>query len=223
MHKYLIASVIALGITQWSANPISLPTGALLLKLSGTCPLGTTENVNLNGRTILGTTVANGNAGTTGGVDNITPVGTNSSLIFTGNSVASSVITAGTPAGTNSSLIFTGIPSTEIVNHLHTLATGTTATGNFSQVIGAVDTSSGGVGATPTQTALGTRSGNPVAGGVASYTPTGTINTPAFTGNILGTHGHTTTATGSINTPAFTGTQFDNRSAFIRVIVCLVD
>ena len=36
---------------------------------------------------------------------------------------------------------------------------------------------SGGTGATPTQTALGTRSGNPVSGGVASYTPTGT-NTP---------------------------------------------
>jgi len=61
---------------------------------------------------------------------------------------------------------------TDIVNHLHTLATGTTATGNFSQVIGTIDTSSGGTGATPTQTALATRSGNPV-GGVATGTTAG--------------------------------------------------
>jgi len=55
----------------------------------------------------------------------------------------------------------------DVLNHVHTLATGTGASGNFSQVVGSVDTSSGGTGATPTQTALGTRSGNPV-GGVAT-------------------------------------------------------
>lgn len=58
---------------------------------------------------------------------------------------------------------------TEVPNHVHTLATGTGTTGNFAQVIGTVDTSAGGTGATPTQTALGTRSGNPV-GGVATGT-----------------------------------------------------
>jgi hypothetical protein len=61
---------------------------------------------------------------------------------------------------------------TEVPNHLHTLATGTGASGNFSQVIGTVDTTSGGVGGTPTQTALGTLSGNPV-GGVATGTTAG--------------------------------------------------
>lgn len=61
---------------------------------------------------------------------------------------------------------------TEVPNHVHPLATGTGATGNFAQVIGTVDTSSGGTGATPTQTALGTRSGNPV-GGVAAGTTAG--------------------------------------------------
>ena len=59
---------------------------------------------------------------------------------------------------------------TNVLNHLHTLATGTGTTGNFSQVIGTVDTSSGGNGATPTQTALGTLSGNPTANGVAAQT-----------------------------------------------------
>lgn len=47
--------------------------------------------------------------------------------------------------------------------HDHTLATGTGASGNFSQVIGTVDTTSGGTGGTPTQTALGTRSGSTTA------------------------------------------------------------
>ena len=75
---------------------------------------------------------------------------------------------------------FAGDVSTAVVNHVHTLATGTGSTGNFSQVVGTVDTSSGGAGATPTQTALGTRSGNPV-GGAASYTPTGTNTAGAAT------------------------------------------
>jgi hypothetical protein len=61
---------------------------------------------------------------------------------------------------------------TQVPNHLHTLATGTGASGNFSQVIGTVDATSGGVGGTPTQTALGTLSGNPV-GGVATGTTAG--------------------------------------------------
>lgn len=68
---------------------------------------------------------------------------------------------------------------TQVVNHTHTLSTGTGATGNFSQVLGAVDTSSGGTGGTPTQTALGTLSGNP-GGGVA----TGTTATKA-TSNVI--------------------------------------
>jgi hypothetical protein len=89
---------------------------------------------------------------------------------------------------------------TQVPNHLHTLATGTTATGNFSQVIGTVDTSSGGTGGTPTQTALGTLSGNPV-GGVAtgttagpgaalSHTPT---NNAVTSGNPSATLSHTPT------------------------------
>ena len=63
---------------------------------------------------------------------------------------------------------------TDVVNHVHTESTGTGSTGNFAQVIGTVDTSSGGTGATPTQTALGTRTGNPVTGGTAAQVHTGT-------------------------------------------------
>lgn len=92
--------------------------------------------------------------------------------------------TGGAKTVASSVQTFAGNASTDVVNHVHTLATGTGASGNFSQVIGTVDTSSGGTGATPTQTALGTRSGNPVAGGVASYTPTGT-NTPGAATSVV--------------------------------------
>ncbi|HXE88960.1 MAG TPA: hypothetical protein VN524_19400 [Hyphomicrobiaceae bacterium] len=61
---------------------------------------------------------------------------------------------------------------TQVPNHVHALATGTGSTGNFSQVLGTVDASSGGTGATPTQTALGTLSANPT-GGVATGTTAG--------------------------------------------------
>ena len=156
-----------------------------------------------------------------GGVSTFTPTGTNSGLTFSGSALAThqhDAITAGTPAGTVAAPVFTGTASTDIVNHLHTLATGTGASGNFSQVIGTVDTSSGGTGATPTQTALGTRSGNPVAGGVASYTPIGTNSSPDFSGSALNTHQHAAitagTPAGTINTPVFTGTEASNLNPY---------
>lgn len=151
-----------------SARQPSLWSGVLLFRTAGTsCPVGTTEDTSLNGKVILGTTIADANAGTTGGNDNITP------------------------AGTNSALTFTGTPSSVIVNHVHVQNINTGTTGGSNGY--GVDTSTNGSGATAISTA------NPT-GGVASYTPTGTINTPIFT-----------------------GTQFDNRSAFIRVIVCKVN
>lgn len=302
--------LLILAISTNATQP-SVWTGVLLFRTAGTtCPTGTTEATDISGRSLVSVTFASGEAGQTGGNDNITPsgtsqaltftgsalgthlhgigtydnaaitagtpAGTNSALTFTGSALGThshgvgtydnAAITAGTPAGTNSALTFTGTLSTTIVNHLHTLATGTTATGNFSQVIGTVDTSSGGTGGTPTQTALGTLSGNPTSGGAANYTPAGTINTPAFTGSSMSTHDHTFsgssealtagtpagtintpiftgsalathdhtisgssesisggTPAGTINTPTFTGTQFDNRSAFIKVVACRVD
>ena len=372
------------------------PSGAIFFITSGTCPTGTTEASDLNGKTLFGTLAANKDVGATGGSDTITPAGANSAPAFTGSAATSTGTSGGTPAGTisypanvpgftggaatstgtsggtpagtisypanvpsfsggavDSSEVsggtpagsvawpvgvpaftgssvtsgaqtggtpagtiawpagvptFTGTSSTNIVNHLHTLATGTGASGNFAQVNGTVDTSAGGTGATPTQTALATRSGNPVSGGVATYTPEGTIawpagvptfsgsalanhdhsvtaagtiawpvgvptftgsalavhkhattatgtiawpanpptfggsalaththdttatgtiawpaNPPTFTGSALATHTHDTTATGTVAAPVFTGTQFDNRSAYIKVIFCRVD
>lgn len=220
-----------------------LPSGFIGLVASGSCPAGTSEVSALNDKFLRGTLAASGDVGGTGGVDAITPAGTNSAPTFTGSALGThlhgvgtydnAAVTAGTPAGTNQALTFTGTLSTVVVNHLHTLATGTTATGNFSQVIGTVDTSSGGTGGTPTQTALGTLSGNPTAGGAANYTPAGTINTPTFTGSALGTHDHTFsgsseavsagTPAGTVTAPTFTGTSFDNKPAYVNVIFCAVD
>lgn len=60
---------------------------------------------------------------------------------------------------------------------------------------------------------------NPVFSNQAG-TPSGNVTAPTFTGSAMSTHGHSVTATGTINTPVFSGVQFDNRSAFTRVIFC---
>lgn len=214
----------------WTSITAYVPTvqsGSALLIFSGTCPDDYTESAALAGKTILGTVAANMDVGTTGGSDAITPTVASLSAAaqtFTGSSANTSGVSGGTPAGTNSALTFTGTASTTVVNHVHTLATGTTATGNFSQVIGTVDTTSGGTGGTPTQTTLGTRSVATV-NGAADYTPAGTINTPTFTGSALGTHLHALTATGTNGASAVTGTlnAFDNRSAWIKGIFCVKD
>jgi hypothetical protein len=187
-----------------------VPAGASILIDSGTCPSGYEENTALNGKTLIGTLAANKNVGTTGGADTITPAGTNSAPTFTGTAWSAPALSW--PAGVPT---FAGTLSTTVVNHVHTLGTGTGTTGNFAQVIGTVDTSSGGTGGAPTQTALGTLSGNPTAGGAANYTPAGTVAWPAGVPTI-GAY----TPLGTVTAPTFTGTPFDNRSAFTYVIVC---
>jgi len=57
-----------------SGQGAALPSGAIVLILSGTCPAGFTQETALNGRFVLGTVAANGDVGTTGGSDSITTV-----------------------------------------------------------------------------------------------------------------------------------------------------
>jgi len=107
-----------------------------------------------------------------------------------------------TPAGTNSGTAVADHAShthtyTQIVNHTHPVTSvGSAATGSTTNLTGASDTSS------TTATAA-----NP-AGGVA----TGTTAGPSATLT------HTVSAQ-----PTFAGTQFDNRSAFVRLIGCSKD
>lgn len=116
-----------------SSDVVSIPTGATIFIDSGVCPSGYVENTALNGKTIIGTLAANGNVGTIGGADSITPAGTESIPTFTGTvntlavtahtsvatkqgTAAGNVITTGThvitgiPGGTVSAPVFTGTP-----------------------------------------------------------------------------------------------------------------
>lgn len=113
-----------------------------------------------------------------------------------------------TPAGTNSAPAIAwpaGVPTfagqaitfTEVINHTHAVTSvGSAATGSTTNLTGSSDTSS------TTATAA-----NP-AGGVASFqkTPAGTISWPA--------------GVPTQSAATFTGTQFDNRSAWVKLIAC---
>lgn len=170
----LLAAVTVRG--QWSSGPISLPSGALILKISGTCPQGSTENTSLDGKTLVGTTVANGNVGTSAGSDTITPSGTIGALTFTGSALAT---------------------------HQHELPWQIATTTTIRQI--AVATYGTGTSRAATAvSAAGT--GNTTSAAVA-LSEAKSAGTPA----------------GTINTPTFTGTQFDNRQAFTRVIICSIN
>lgn len=52
----------------------SVPIGAIVFVISGSCPAGYAEVAALNGRMPVGTLAANANVGTTGGSDSITTV-----------------------------------------------------------------------------------------------------------------------------------------------------
>jgi hypothetical protein len=156
--------------------------------------------------------------GETGGAKTTTSSGTVSQPTFAGNALSGHSHGAGTlePSAHSGAAVADHASHThtytQIVNHVHTLATGTGATGNFSQVIGTVDTTSGGTGVTPTQTALGTLSGNPVGGGASGTTAgpgatlTHSVTQPAahtMAGSTQSVSGGT--PSGTVSQPTFSG------------------
>jgi hypothetical protein len=60
-----------------------VPSGAIILSLTA-CPSAYSEVTALNGVTLIGTLFANGDVGTTGGSNTITPAGTVAAPVFTG-------------------------------------------------------------------------------------------------------------------------------------------
>lgn len=202
----------------------AVPAGSILLIKSGTCPTGYTEDADFNGRTVIGTLAANSNVGTTGGTDLITPAGANSAPTFTGTAWSAPAISwpAGVPSLTMNSfsavINHTHTVTVTDPGHTHTQASQTATTGSISSwEHGAIDTSSAATETLPTgssTTGITASTANP-AGGVASITPTGSIAWPAGVPTI-GAY----TPAGSVSAPTFTGTQFDNRSAYLRVIAC---
>lgn len=174
-----------------------IPSGLITFIESGSCASGWTEISSLNGVTLVGTIAANVDVGQTGGANLITPLGSVSAPTLTMNSY--------TPSGVNSALTFTG---SALGTHLHAFGTLSVAAHTV------VATKQGAAAGNVVTTATHTVSGSTAA--ITAGTPAGTINTPSFTGNAF-------TLTGSISVPSFTGTQFDNRSAFKKVIFCRKD
>jgi hypothetical protein len=199
----------------------NFPHNAIYLTTVSPCASGYSEVTALNGKTLWGTLTANGDAGGTGGNDNITPAGTNSAPAFTGSSGTVSAQTISWPAGVPA---FTGTPFSSVINHTHTVTTtwnvqgGTTAATTGTHVM--TSTATGGSARAPTTgDVVSATTANP-GGGVASITPAGTVAWPAG----VPTNGTVSfTPAGTVAAPAFTGTQFDNRSAFVKVIFCKKD
>jgi hypothetical protein len=168
----------------------------------------------------------------TGGAKTVTSEGSVTAPVFTGDALAGHSHGAGTlePSAHSGAAVADHASHThtysQIVNHVHTLATGTVSTGNFSQVIGTVDTSSGGTGGTPTQTALGTLSGNPVGGGASgttngpSATLTHSVTQPAAHTMAGSTQSVTAgTPSGTISAPTFVGSATSVVQPYIVVFL----
>lgn len=172
----------------------SLPSGFVGLVVTGTCPQGTTQVGALDGKTLVGTVAANANVGGTGGADSITPAGTNANGEVGAH--------AGAAVADHASHTHT---YTQVPNHVHPYASQTATTGAASSYEhGAIDTSSAATEASITT--------NTNTGGVA----TGTTAGPSATLS----HVVTQPSNHTFTQPTFAGTQFDNRSAFTRVIFC---
>lgn len=201
-----------------------LPSGLIVMTLTS-CPAGFSEVASLSGKFVLGTVAANGNVGTTGGSDNITPAGTNSAPAFTGNAWSAPAVSwpAGVPTHSGTAASFSGnalgthahelpwqIPTTTTIRQIAagTFGTGTSRAATAVSAAGTANTTSAAVALSQAVSA-----GTPA--GTVTITNQGTVAWPAGVPT-LGAY----TPTGSVAAPTFTGTQTDNRPAFTRVIFC---
>jgi hypothetical protein len=214
-----ITGVVRLAMLSQIGQAALVPPGLIAISLTA-CPASYTEVTALNGVTLIGTLFANGDVGTTGGSNTITPTGTVGAPVFTGSLDTTSATSAGTPAGTVAAPIFTGATLSAHAHELpfildtasprlHQIAPTIFGTGT---VRSATSQSAQAVSTTVAAVALSQS--------VSAGTPTGTNSAPAFTGVALGSHTHTVTPTGTVSAPAFTGASFDNRSAYVKVIFC---
>ena len=137
----------------------SIPAGTITLILSGACPAGFEEATELAGKTIIGTTAAAKNVGTTGGADTITPQGVNTLAAV-----------ADHPSHTHT--------YNQVISHTHAVTSvGSAATGGTTNLTGASDTSSTtATAAAPAgSVATGTTAG-------PSATLTHSVTQPVFSG-----------------------------------------
>lgn len=187
-------------------NTPSVPTGSIIMITSGTCPANYSEVTALDGVTVIGTLSSHMDVGGTGGNNNLTPSGTNSTPLFTGTGGQStSSNTAGTPAGTVGAITMSGSTAAE-ASHTHSVtAAGTNGTGTVTPLgtiawPAGVPTNASGAftqGAISWPAGVPTNSAISMSGSTAgeaahthSVTAAGTNSAPTFTGNALSSHTH---------------------------------
>lgn len=204
---------ICSAVNTWTTLPTSagagggdpVPTGAILLVTSGSCPTGYAEETTLNGKLPLGTLTANGDLGTTGGSDTLTASGTVAWPVsvptFSGSALGTHAHTfTGNALGTHAHELPFQIPSTTTTRQLAaaTFGTGTSRAATGVSAAGVANTTSAAVAlsqAVSAGTPAGTNSS------VSAGTPVGTVAWPA-------------------SVPTFTGSSGDNRSAFVKTLYC---
>ena len=187
-----------------------LPSGLIVLLISGSCPSGFTEVAALNGQFLQGTTNANGDVGATGGNLSITPTGTVSTPTFSGAQDTTSAVSAGTPAGLNTPVNFTPAGTNSTASFTPSGTNGTTTTGATS-----AGTPAGTNGATATtgNCSATQKIGTSTASACSSTSPNLTVPAETFTGSALATHTHTvpaetfTGSSGTVPAETFTGSQ----------------
>ncbi len=101
-------------ITTHTQTGNSVFPGQITMLLTGTCPAAYTEVPALNGKTVIGTLAGNGDVGTTGGSDSITPAGTVSAIAATATAALNTPPTAAqkqaaSNAHTHPAPTFTGV------------------------------------------------------------------------------------------------------------------
>lgn len=207
-----------------------MPSGAIMLIDSGSCPSGWSEETGLNGKYLLGTIAANADVGGTGGSSSYTPSGSVSQPNFTGTAnQTTSAVSAGTPAGTNGTVSFTpagtnatasftpsgsvawpaSVPTfTGSAMATHSHGAGTLADATSASTVKLFTSSSSGVSAA-------TLSGSTAA--VSAGTPAGTVAWPASVPTFAGSGGTVpaetfTGSAGTVPAETFTGSALGTHS-----------
>lgn len=223
---------------------VQITSGTVQLRMNA-CLTGWTQQDALADKMLLMTTSAAGDAGATGGSNSITP--TVNSLTAAAPTVNSLTAAAQTHTGITAS--FTGQAATltgavaapvftgnTMATHQHELPLQiiSSTSQRFLTAVFGTGTSRAASGANTTS-ANGTSAPVALSEAKSAGTPAGTNSVPALTMNSYtplgtvtmtsqGTNG-TSSVTGTLNSSSVTGTlnSFDNRSAWVKVIMCVKD
>lgn len=162
---------------------------------TGSCPTGWSE-LSQSGNYVLLTVSGNADAGTSGGSNNYTPAGTNSTASFT-------------PIGTVAAPVFTG---SVLATHVHELPfqiPSTTTTRQLAAATFGTGTSRAATAVSTTGTANTTSAAVALSQAISAGTPAGTNSAPTFTGN-----------SGTVPAEAWTGNQATIQPTFLKLIGC---